>query len=70
MLRLSQYLLLQTASDDSLIRLERTALADRQRELMRVYSSEQHHHSIVDFVDHYIHHCDENQEGLLMQVYK
>ena len=69
MLRLSQYLLLQTASDDSLVRLKKTALAEQQQELMRLYFSE-HHDSVVDFVRHHIQQNDTgSQEGLLMQVY-
>lgn len=69
MLRLSQYLLLQTASDDSLVRLKKTALAEQQQELMRLYFSE-HHDSVVDFVRHHIQQDDTgSQEGLLMQVY-
>lgn len=68
-LRLSQYLLLQIASDDALIRLKRTALVDRQKEFMQVYFSEQHHDSIINFVCHHIK--DDNDgtcDGLLMQV--
>lgn len=69
MFRLSQYLLLQTASDDSLVRLKKTALADQQQELMQLYFSEQHHDSVVDFVHHHIQQNDDgHKEGLLMQV--
>ena len=68
-LRLSQYLLLQIASDDALIRLKRTSLADQQKEFMQLYFSEQHHDSIVDFVYHHIKDDnDGNSDGLLMQV--
>ena len=68
MLRLSQYLLLQIASDDALIRLKRTSLADQQNEFMQVYFSEQHHDSIIDFIYHHIKDDDGTSEGLLMQV--
>ena len=67
-LRLSQYLLLQTASDDSLVRLKMTDLAHQQEELMRLYFSEQHHKSIADFVYYHIQNSDETKEGLLLQV--
>ena len=67
-LRLSQFLLLQTASDDSLIRLAMTDLAHKQEELMRLYFKEQHHTSIADFVSYHVQNSDENREGLLLQV--
>ena len=68
MLRLSQYLLLQTASDDSLVRLKMSDLAYQQEELMRLYFSEQHHNSVADFVYHHIQNSDGSKEGLLLQV--
>ena len=68
MLRLSQYLLLQIACDDALIRLKRTSLADQQKEFMHLYFSEQHHDSVIDFVSHHINDDDGSSEGLLMQV--
>jgi hypothetical protein len=67
-LRLSQYLLLQIASDDALIRLKRTSLADQQKDFMHLYFSEQHHDSIIDFIYHHIKDDDGTSEGLLMQV--
>ena len=67
-LRLSQYLLLQIASDDALIRLKRTSLADYQREFMHIYFSEQHHDSIISFVCHHLKQDDGTSDGLLMQV--
>ena len=67
MLKRSLYLLLQTASDDALIRLKRTDLADKQQELMYMYFKEQHHGSIVDFLGHYLKE-DKSQDGLLLQV--
>ena len=68
MLRLSQFLLLQTASDDSLVRLAMTDLAHKQEELMRLYFKEQPHRSIADFVSYHIQNSDETKEGLLLQV--
>ena len=70
MLRLSQFLLLQTASDDSLVRLAMTELAHQQEELMRLYFNEQHHKSIADFISYHIQNSDETKEGLLLQVIK
>ena len=67
-LRLSQFLLLRTASDDSLVRLTMTDLAHQQKELMRLYFKEQHHKSIADFVYHHMQNSDETKEGLLLQV--
>ena len=69
-LRLSKYLLLQTASDDSLVRLKMTDLAQQQEELVRLYFSEQHHKSVAEFVYHHIQNSDESKEGLLLQVLK
>ena len=70
MLRLSQFLLLQTASDDSLVRLAMTDLAHQQEELMRLYFKEQHHKSVADFISYHIQNSDETKEGLLLQVIK
>ena len=67
-LRLSQFLLLQTASDDSLVRLMMTDLVHKQKELMRLYFKEQQHKSIADFVYHHMQNSDETKEGLLLQV--
>ena len=68
MLKLSQYFILLTASDDALIRLKKTALADKQNELVQLYFSKQHHNSIVDFMQHQIDCDDGSQNGLLVQV--
>lgn len=69
-LKLSQYLLLQIASDDALIRLKRTVLADQWKELTQIYYLQQHHSSITDFLQHHIQECGDlgSQDGLLMQV--
>ena len=68
MLRLSQYLLLQMASDDAIVRLKNTTLADQQEELMQLYLSERHHNSIINFVQYHMQNDVESQEGLLLQV--
>ena len=67
---MSQFLLLQTASDDSLIRLAMTDLAHQQKEFMRLYFKEQHHKSVANFNSYHIQNSDETKEGLLMQVIK
>jgi hypothetical protein len=66
-LRFSQYLLLQIAPDDALIRLKRTSLVDQQK-FMHLYFSEQHHDSIINFVSHHIKDDNGSSDGLLMQV--
>ena len=65
---MSQYLLLQTASPDALVRLEYTQLADQREELSRLYFQEQHHNSIEDFLAHHIQMNNTQGGGLLMQV--
>ena len=67
-LRLSQYLLLQMASDDSIVRLKNTALANHQEELMELYLSEEHHNSINNFIRYHMHNNSSSHEGLLLQV--
>ena len=64
----SQYLLLQTASPDALVRLESTPLADQREEVSRLYFQEQHHSSIEDFLTHHIQRNSTRGGGLLMQV--
>jgi len=67
-LKRCQYLLLQTASPDALVRLEYTPLADQREELLRVYFEEQHHNSIEDFLAYQVQRNSTQGEGLLMQV--
>ena len=43
-------LLLYTACPDALIRLQKAALKDDQKELCHIYFSEQHHSSFQDFM--------------------
>ena len=68
MLKLSQILLLQIASDDALIRLKKTTLAEQQEEFLELYFSQQCHNSVIDLVRHYITSVERSREGLLMQV--
>lgn len=66
-LRVSKYLLLQTAAPDAIVRLEHTALAREKRAIESIYFQNQHHTSIEDFLDHLVNgECAES--GLLMQV--
>jgi len=65
---MSQYLLLQTASPDALVRLEYTSLAHQREELSRLYFQEQHHNSIQEFLTHHIQRNSTRRGGLLMQV--
>jgi hypothetical protein len=64
----SQYLLLQTATDDAIVRLEKTSLLDQQQDFIHIYFSEQHHGSIVAFMQHHLKNHGESSEPLLMQV--
>lgn len=61
----SQYLLLQTAHPDALVRLERSPLAHQREELVRSYF-QQHHSSLEDFLAHHLHSTQ--RESLLMHV--
>ena len=65
---LSQYLLLQTATDDAIVRLEKTSLAEQQKKFIHIYFSEQHHNSVVAFVKHHLKNHSDSHEALLMQV--
>ena len=63
----SQYLLLQTACPDALVRLEHSSLAAKREELLRVYF-QQHHGSLEEFLAHHLQRCGTQGESLLMQV--
>ena len=67
-LKRSQYLLLQTASPDALVRLKHSPLADQRKELLRVYF-QQHHGSLEDFLAHHLQMNGTQGESLLMQVH-
>lgn len=64
---MSKYLLLQTASPDAVVRLEKTVLVDEKMEVKRIYFQQQHHESLEDFLNHHVH-GSHGQDGLLMQV--
>ena len=66
MLPLSQFLLLQTASPDAIIRLESTALEDKN-EIRKMYFEKLHHQSIEEFLINQLQQCD-TKGGLLIQV--
>ena len=73
MFRLSQYLLLQTAADDALIRLKHSSLSEDEVEYFRnVYCQEQHHQSIFDFLEYSVSNNDIHRihaSELFMQVF-
>ena len=67
-LKRSQYLLLQMASPDALVRLEQSPLADQKEELLELYFKRQHHNSLEDFLAHHLQRNGTRGENLLMQV--
>ncbi len=67
MLRLSQFLLLHTTSPDALIRLKTTSLADKTKDLLKLYSREQCHRSLEEFLGLYLTE-GAAEVGVLMQV--
>lgn len=66
---LSKFLLLQTASPDGVIRLERTDLSSEISNIRNIYFKEQCHSSIGDFLKCNIN-GQINRSGLLMQASK
>ena len=53
MLRLSQFLLLQTAADDALVRLKKSGLSEEEvKFFQRLYNEHQHHHSLREFLEY------------------
>ena len=67
-LQRSQYLLLQMATPDALVRLQHTALASSAEELTLMYFTKQHHGSISDFLRHYLKDASNSEYGSLFQV--
>jgi hypothetical protein len=63
---MSKFLLLQTASPDAIVRLECTALSD-EKDSSQIYSEEQYHRSMTEFLHHFVH-TPEAEGGLLLQV--
>ena len=64
---MSKFLLLQTASPDSIVRLENTALACQRGELEHMYFKEQYHGSIEDCLGHHLSEAL-SDSGVLIQV--
>ena len=68
-LKLSQYQLLQTASPDAIVRLQRTNLARECEQLQQIYFGQQHHSSLNRFLAHHLKRDGDAQSGgLLLQV--
>ena len=65
-LPLSQFLLLQTAAPDAVVRLQNTAL-EEQKAIEEMYFKKLHHHSIEEFLTDQLQQC-EGKGGLLIQV--
>ena len=66
-LKLSKFLLLETASPDSIVRLRNTKLVEETKAIKKIYFEQQHHHSINDFLTYQVH-SNHRDSGLLMQV--
>ena len=66
---MSQYRLLQTASPDAIVRLQRTELASESEEIHAIYFGKQLHSSLDDFLMLHLK-CDKDSKsgGLLLQV--
>jgi hypothetical protein len=65
---MSKFLLLQTASPDAIVRLECTALFDEKDSISQIYSKEQYHRSMTEFLHHFVH-TPTAEGGLLLQVH-
>ncbi len=59
--------MLQTASPDAIVRLERTDLIDEKKAIENMYFQQQQHNSIDEFLKVHVHD-DHGEAGLLMQV--
>jgi hypothetical protein len=64
---MSKFLLLQTASPDAIVRLECTALSNEKDSINQVYSEEQYHRSMTEFLHHFVH-TPAAEGGLFLQV--
>ena len=69
-MKLGQYLLLQTASEDALFRLQHSKLSEEEiKYVMDVYCHGQEHASIFDFLDYSINQRDyDSNTQIFMQV--
>lgn len=61
-------LLLQMSPPDALIRLQRSRLANEQKELTEKYFFDQCHDSLAQFLDNYLPCNGDTSDGVLMQV--
>ena len=66
MVPLSQFLLLQTATPDAIVRLQNTTLKE-QKAIKEMYFKKLHLHSIEEFLVDQLQRC-EGKGGLLIQV--
>lgn len=68
-LKLSQYYLLQTASPDAMVRLQKTSLANKSKVLQQIYFERQHHSSLENFLAYHLKFDGDAQPvGMLLQV--
>ncbi len=57
------------ASPDALVRLQKSHLAGSQQELCQIYFFQQHHDSLLQFLEYHLQNTvPERRDGLLMQV--
>ena len=69
-MRLSQFLLIQTASEDALFRLKYSKLLDEEIQyLMDLYFHGQEHKSVPDFLLHSLREPANSNQELYMQVF-
>lgn len=64
----SKKILLQMSSPDALIRLELTKLDHRREKLLKIYYSDQHLGSMVEFLDYHLTKAQNVHIGLMIQV--
>ncbi len=67
MFHLSRYLLLQTATPDSVCRIKNTVLSNQENDIYDIYFNKQHHSSMQSFMSYCLDEMDSKQ-GLLIQV--
>ena len=65
----SREILLQIVSPDALVRLQKSRLADSQQQLSQIYFFQQHHDSLMQFLEYRLQSSAQSgTDGLLMQV--
>lgn len=65
----SKKILLQMSSPDALIRLKLTKLDHKREKLLKIYYSDQHHGSMVEFLNYHFTKDQNIQIGLMIQVF-